>query len=275
MKNAQSSTSSVTFREILNEALTKPGIISQAYSAFHSFSIGNQLLAAIQLAMKGLPLSPIASFGAWKDKGRAVKKGEKAISLWMPVTIQKKDRVTNVVTGADEDVVLGSFKVFKLVNRWFSLDQTQGEEFAPEVKTPTWNKNLALTNLGIAEVPFNDLNGNVQGYATGKSVAVSPVAVLPHKTRFHELAHVVLGHTVEAQLADSEHTPRDIREVEAESVAYLLISLLNLPGQVESRGYIQSWLGTNEVTEKSAQRIFSAAQKILRAGQEDLVVAVS
>jgi hypothetical protein len=66
---------------------------------------------------------------------------------------------------------------------------------------------------------------------------------------------------------DSETTPRDIREVEAESVAYILCSVLDLPGLTESRGYIQGWLAGGEISDKSAQRIFGAADKILKAGK--------
>jgi hypothetical protein len=44
--------------------------------------------------------------------------------------------------------------------------------------------------------------------------------------------------------------------------------LLNLNGLNESRGYIQSWLQGAEITDKTAQRIFSAANKILEAGQD-------
>jgi len=116
-------------------------------------------------------------------------------------------------------------------------------------------------------VSFNMLDGNCQGYATGKNIAVNPVAVLPHKTRFHELAHVVLGHTAEHTMSDNERTPKDIREVEAESVAYICCSVLNLDGLIESRGYIQNWLSGNEISDKTAQRIFGAAEKILKAGK--------
>jgi len=76
----------------------------------------------------------------------------------------------------------------------------------------------------------------------------------------------VLGHTAENAMHDDERTPKDIREVEAESVAYILCSVLNLPGLIESRGYIQGWLSGSEITDKSAQRIFGAADKILKAG---------
>ena len=59
-------------RTILHIALTQPGVMNQAYRAFHNYSIGNQLLAALQLLAKGLPLAPIASFNAWCEKGRFV-----------------------------------------------------------------------------------------------------------------------------------------------------------------------------------------------------------
>ena len=50
-------------------------------------------------------------------------------------------------------------------------------------------------------------------------------------------------------------------------MAFLLCSLLDLPGRDESRGYIQSWLDDAQLPEKLAQRIFSASQKILEAGR--------
>ena len=77
----------------------------------------------------------------------------------------------------------------------------------------------------------------------------------------------MLGHTTEGTMADSEITPKDIREVEAESVAYILCSILGLDGLVESRGYIQHWLSNNTIDDKSAQKIFTAANTILNAGK--------
>jgi hypothetical protein len=98
---------------------------------------------------------------------------------------------------------------------------------------------------------------------------MNPVNPLPHKTRFHELAHIVLGHTSEGTMNDGELTPRNLREVEAESVALLCLAALNLPGVEFPRGYIQAWWGQgNPIQEKSAQRILKAADQILRAGTE-------
>ena len=188
-----------------------------------------------------------------------MSKGQKAIALVLPVTISKKD-AAGEKTG---DV----FQLFTLKNNWFVLGQTEGEDFVNEVVVPSWDKAKALETLSITEVSFNHTDGNCQGYAVASNIAINPVAVLPHKTRFHEIAHVVLGHTKEGQLSDSESTPRDVREVEAEGVAYILCALLDLPGLHESRGYIQNWLRGAEITDKTAQRIFSAANKILEAGK--------
>ena len=81
----------------------------------------------------------------------------------------------------------------------------------------------------------------------------------------------MLGHTVEAEagLSDSEPTPRSLREVEAEAVALVCLEALELPGAEHCRGYIQHWnehRGAEPIPERSAQRIFKAADQILKAG---------
>ena len=149
------------------------------------------------------------------------------------------------------------------------LSQTDGADYTP-VQTPTWNEARALEQLAISRIDFTATDGNVQGFARGRAVAVSPVAALPHKTLFHELAHVVLGHTAEGTLEDDEQTPRSLREVEAESVALLCCAALELPGLTYARGYIQHWHASGQpIPEKSAARIFKAADAILRAGQAE------
>jgi len=254
------------FTPLLEQALTEPGIVSEAYRKFHRFSIGNQMLAAMQLKHRNLSLSPIASFNRWKELGRSVSKGQKAISLWMPMTIKRQES-----SGEEADSIASDpgdlITLFKLAPRWFSLDQTEGEDYNEPVDIPQWNAEAAMASLDVTLERFEFLDGNVQGYAIARRIAVSPIAEYPHKTRFHEIAHVVLGHTLEADCNDTATTPRNIQEVEAESVAFLLCSILDLPGRDESRGYIQSWLEGATLPEKSAQRIFSVSQKILEAGR--------
>jgi antirestriction protein ArdC len=105
------------------------------------------------------------------------------------------------------------------------------------------------------------------GYARRREIAISPINPMPHKTTFHECGHVLLGHTTENAVSDTETTPRNLREVEAEAVALICCESLGLPGAEYSRGYIQGWLKGDVIPERSAQKIFHVADQILRAGQ--------
>jgi len=255
--------------------LTQPGVMSKAYSVFHEYSIGNAFLAASQLLDRQLPISPIASYKKWLELGRQVKKGEKAIALVMPVTVKSKSKDEGEEGESSNEAGArpqGSGRtIFILKNNWFALCQTDGAEYAHKVTTPKWDKARALDALGITEHDFSSMSGNAQGYAipNEKKLAINPLAALPWKTTFHEMAHCLL-HSAEAQMADGELLQRCIKEAEAESVAYLCCATLDLPGLEQSRAYIQHWLGSEEQSEefkkKSAARVFSAANKILKAG---------
>jgi antirestriction protein ArdC len=248
------------FADLLQQAVTEPGIISSAYRQFHTYSLGNQLLAWAQCIERGLTPGPIATFMGWKEKGRHVRKGERAITLCRPITV-KRTRTGD--DGAEESSAATWF-VYKPY--WFVLAQTDGAPL-PEQPTPTWDKDRALAALSVTETAFDSTDGNVMGFARGRSIAISPLNPLPHKTRFHELGHVLLGHTSEGDQNDGELTPRNLRECEAEAVAMLCCAALNLPGVEFSRGYIQSWWGTgNPIPERSAQRILKVADQILKAG---------
>ena len=271
--------SKLDWNALFAQALTLPGVMSMAYSVFHEYSIGNAFLAASQLLDRQLPISPIASYNKWKELGRMVKKGEKAIALVMPVTVKSKskdegeDGGVNTESGSNTQAKSSGRTIFILKNNWFALCQTDGAEHAHEVVIPKWDKARALASLGITEQDFKSMSGNAQGYAipNEKKLAINPLAALPWKTTFHEMAHCLL-HSAEAQMADGEMLQRCIKEAEAESVAYLCCATLELPGLEQSRAYIQHWLGSEEQSEefkkKSAARVFAAANKILKAGAE-------
>lgn len=79
--------------DLLRKAVNEPGVISTAYCRFHSYSLGNQLLALAQCEARGIEPGPLATFPRWKDLGRYVRKGEKALTLCMPITIKRRDKV--------------------------------------------------------------------------------------------------------------------------------------------------------------------------------------
>jgi len=244
-------------------------MIMEAYSAFHHYSIGNQLLALVQCHMRGLQPGPINTFPKWKELGRIVKRGERALILCMPITRKCRDEEAQESEGEKGE---RTFTSFMHKARWFVISQTVGDEFTPP-RLPEWEAERALAALDIEQIAFTDTDGNCQGYARKRQIAINPVAQLPHKTLFHEAAHVILGHTSEADFTDTERTPKNLREVEAEAVALLCCEALNLEGANFCRGYIQNWLcpaigyDADAIPEKSAQKIFRAADQILRAGR--------
>ena len=261
----------MNWKEILTEAIEKPGIISDAYTQFHNYSIGNRILVAIQCMIWGKKKGPMNSYGGWKKLGRQVQKGESGMWIYHP--IMKSYRKTELDENGEEMHVTVSYpKGFTLKKTAFVISQTDGEEVEyPEVD---WDREKALKELDVEQVEFWVVDGNSQGVAKGREVAVSPVAKFPLKTLVHEVAHVIMGHTRDMEdniltIVDGEALVYSDREVEAECVAYIVTSALDLDGQEESRGYIQNWLKLADhdpLNEEMSQRIFGAANKILQAG---------
>jgi hypothetical protein len=263
MENQRQSADIPKWAALLVEAVNKPGLIMEAYSAFHNYSIGNQILALVQCHLRGLQPGPINTFPKWQTLGRVVKRGERALTLCMPITRKQRE---------EESEEEHTFTSFAYKPRWFVLSQTQGRELEPTT-VREWDSEKAIAALSIERVDFDKTDGNCQGFARKRQIAINPVAQLPYKTLFHELAHVILGHTTEADFADTETTPRNLREVEAEAVALLCCESLGLEGADYCRGYIQNWLyqgigfNADAIPEKSAQKIFRSADQIIRAGR--------
>ncbi len=255
----------IKWAQLLQDAVSQPGTISAAYQSFHRFSMGNLILAAIQIEDRKLPFGPIATYPAWQALGRQVRKGEKAIELCMPVTSKRAER--DKVTGEETEYVFTRF-IFR--RNWFLLAQTDGKDYVPE-PVAEWDPNQALRTLNISRVPFDNFNGNIMGYATGnRTVAINPVNPHPEKTLVHEIAHIVHGHIDPDVLASDGRAPRSIEELEAEATALLVCDALGIDGQPEMRGYIQAWFGRSPIPETNARRIMHAADVILRAGRGEI-----
>ena len=120
---------------LLVEAVNKPGLIMKAYSNFHSYSIGNQLLAMIQCQLRGLEPGPINTFPGWQALGRNVKRGERALLLCMPITRKQRDEESN--DNGDDTNGAHTYTAFVYKPRWFVISQTLGEEFTPP-RLPEW-----------------------------------------------------------------------------------------------------------------------------------------
>lgn len=239
-------TQEIKWNDLVNKALTIQGSLGNTYNRFYSYSFGNQIL----LMWQGV-VEPVATYKKWQELGRQVKKGSKAKAILQPVINQDETGETEI-------------KGFFMRNCLFGLSETTGDEIKlPEIQK--WNKDTALKNLKIKEIPFKRIDGNVQGYANKNGIAINPTAVNPMKTLLHEIAHKVLGHT------DNQEMHRGIKEFQAECSAYLLMIELELSTWQElstCRAYIQDWLAGNKPTDQEIKQVFHAVEKILKAGRE-------
>lgn len=239
---------------LLEGALTLPGSTGTTYRRFYNYSTLNVAL----LQAQGCPPEPIATFQRWKGLDRHVKRGSKARAILRPIQVKREDE-----KGEEE-----TFTKFKLVNCIFPYSDTEGEEL-PEYEPPTWSPARAMGELGITKVAFDMMNGNIQGLSVGNEFAVNPMARYPLKTTIHEMGHIVLGHTTPAALLDGgEH--RGIHEFQAEGTAHIVMNELDEPDQwdaAESRAYIQGWLKGQRPSDVHIRGVFTASDRILKAGR--------
>jgi len=107
---------------------------------------------------KNVRPQPINTFPKWKDLGRFVKRGERALTLCMPITCKRREE------DSDEEHTFTSF-VYKA--RWFVLSQTDGQELEP-ITIPEWGDAArALAALNIERIPFDHTDGNVSRLCAG------------------------------------------------------------------------------------------------------------
>jgi hypothetical protein len=255
--------------ELLVDAVHEPGQLAAAHQFFHNYSLANRWLASSQLRAAGLPLLPINTFKGWLSAERPVQKGQKAsIALIMPVPIRAKK-------GEDDEDEKGKGKVkftkFMLRNYWFHLNQTDGKEYNPdESNRGDWNLTAALDFLEIKESPFEfaSVSDMRLGWAQGKEIAVSPLEVHQTYGRLREMARVLLGHTAE-EPAKSVPQEQSMRDIEADTAAYLCAASLCISGLEEARLRLQVNLAEGSklrIPDKCAHRAFSAADKLINAG---------
>lgn len=256
------------WNELLDEALTAPGELGNVYARFHDYSLTNMLL----FRMQGIH-EPVASYSRWQSLGRHVLKGSRAKDVIVPVLVNEP---TPQAEPEDEPIEQKRKRVarligFKVVRAVFALSDTDGAELPP-APLPGWDLQTALDKFGIHEVPFDSTDGNLQGYSYGLEFAINPIAANRNKTTFHELGHIILGHTMPHH-HEEYALHRGLMEFEAEAAAYLVMNEL---GQLDdetashSRGYIRHWLQDEQPPEQSIRRVFKAAEAIVKAGRFDI-----
>ncbi len=227
---------------------------------FHHYSFHNQLLILRQFP----EASQVAGYRSWQLLGRQVRRGERGVAIIAPVALRHPE-AGEAERLRDLDLPVLTYRIARV----FDVSQTEGRELpAPVGEMPVGAPPQVLERL-LAMVPslgftveFNELRAGRRGdcsHALRRIRVDQRLGPGPKvKTLSHELAHAIL------------HGPdftgsRELAELEAESVAYVVCQQLGLDSSAYSFGYVASWAGSGP---GAARQISRSAGRILRAAAE-------
>ena len=223
-------------------------------SKFHNYSLNNIHL----LKMQNPNVSHVASFNKWKtDFERTVKKGSKALKIWVPYQVKTKISTNqNELSFSPSENEMEEKEVtvtrFKLGNV-FDVSQTEGKELPKAINELTGSvkdyedlyraaKAVSMDNqvsISFEEIKREGANGY---YSPNENRIVISKGLKGQehilKTIFHEMAHSDLHRGTNAQYGDDQYRKQ---ELQAESVAYVVANHFGFDTSSYSFGYLAIW----------------------------------
>lgn len=233
------------------------------YDGFHQYSFNNTML----IYMQNPSASLCAGFNTWKNKKRYVKAGEKGLKILAPITetvlreapVLDDDGKPILDENGKEQTKKVKEKVFTnkfYVTSTFDISQTEGEPI-PELSysgTSEKVENYSALKKVLEEIaPFpveytDELQEGCDGrcsytaeqiYIRNDMEEAKTVEVL-----IHEIGHAYMHDKTRFEEA-KEHlkviSDRDSREIQAESLSYIVTHKLGLDTSGFSFPYIAAW----------------------------------
>lgn len=218
-----------------------------AMSHFNNYSPRNiQLLLA-----QNDKASKVASFKTWQTEfERNINKGEKALRIWAPSTVTKKDPKTGqpMLDKDGHEIKVTHFRLVPV----FDVSQTSGKELPKEIYelegTHEDYANLyrAAKTVSLDKGVNFKINPNWShkgnGYYSLKTNEIVIKGGMSEqqtlKTIFHEMAHSVLHNP---ENISENAIKRSTAELQAESVAYVVANHYGLDTSEYSFAYLAGW----------------------------------
>ena len=246
-----------------------------AAASFHSYSFNNVMLILAQRP----DATRVAGFRSWQQRGRQVRKGEKAIRIYGYSSRTVTD--TDPATGDEQTRKVPTFPILSV----FDHSQTDPIEGHPQPEEITelltgadpdaiYDRVAAVMTGGGWSVTREPIASSANGYTTTDGSrrivvndSVEPAAAA--KTMIHEAAHSLM-HAPELVGMDARRDlHRGRMEVEAESVAYVLAGLLGLDTSAYSVGYIAGWAdGDLSTVTDTAKAVLATVRELADALDE-------
>ncbi|MHB8191531.1 MAG: ArdC-like ssDNA-binding domain-containing protein [Ferrimicrobium sp.] len=195
---------------------------------FREYSFRNTILIAAQCPSA----SQVAGYVMWRRLGRQVRKGERGIRIFAPM----------VVVAEESEVVRFRSVVV------FDVSQTEGEEPPQVCRLLEGRDRLLLFHRlrsAASRAGYTVLEAVLpQGVNGDCTFGTRTIRVGHHlsgehrcKTLAHELAHALLH---------EDQRDRQLAELEAESVAYVVCQTFGIDTSSYSFGYVANWGGCGD-----------------------------
>jgi antirestriction protein ArdC len=215
---------------------------------FHRYSLGNQLL----IAMQAPDATRVAGFRAWLELGYAVRKGESAIKIWMPLAPSRKQLQAWRDAGAD--TAERPRTLFKLGS---VFDVSQVSPLPPPANPVPLDPPIAALQgdeLAHLQAPLEQFAHSI-GYSVTIEALNGPEGVCSHREQtitveatlepngqiaalLHELAHALVH--VDRRDGDPKLTYA-AEELVVESVAYSVAAAAGIDTSANSVPYLTAW----------------------------------
>lgn len=227
-------------------------------SIFHEYSLNNTILIMLQRPDASL----VAGYKKWQSIGRQVQKGEKSITILCPCSTKRMEKLLDekgnpvLDENGKEKKVEVPIPYFRPGNV-FDVSQTVGkpvETLSPKelMNSVDGYENFlqSLISISPVKVVFDNIESGAKGiyYPNEEKIVVqtgmSNLQTL--KTLVHESAHARLHNN---QAMEKTKKNRETEEVEAESVAYCVLSAFGFDTSEYSFPYIAGWSSGRDMKE--------------------------
>lgn len=221
---------------------------------FHKYSLHNILLIWSQCPHA----SQVAGYKTWAKLGRQVRKGEKGLTIFIPMRTKPKEDVP------EEEQKPG--RLFFGIGHVFDISQTDGPEvtmnFKMDLGEAAESLLLNAQKYAAAEhltVKFEEL-GSANGSASAGVITLNssrPNGILA-QTIIHELAPQLLH-----IMPTKEETDRSLREGEAEAVCVVVMRHYGFDTMSNGAAYIKNHEADGDTILRSLDRITKTAKTII------------
>ena len=244
----------------------KYATLLKVMSKFHNYSFNNCVLIMMQCPQA----SYVAGYSTWrKSFNRNVKRGEKAIRIVAPYPHKVVDEDTG------EEMVYMNYRptsVFDISQTAQIPDTEEVQLGIKELQGQVENYELllrAIMESSPVPISYERIAGQIKGYYAPNENRIAVCTGMSElqtiKTLLHEITHALLHNpdAIKERKVDSH-----AKEIEAESTAFIVSSLLGLDTSEYSFEYVAGWAGKDNL--KAISQAMNQIQSIAFQLYEDI-----